>query len=675
MKKLYTLTLIFSLLSLGAFSQNSIANRSVGMPEDAIETDDSDPKNNPDFNKQKKFNNKLFGDTISYQQFRNGLPRNWSVVNNNANNFTWQWDTIYKQGQFSTTRNAIKSTTASNGFMSLPSDFYNTPTPTTGRVNMDTYFESNHIDLTNGGLNPNGYSSVWISYQQYVRYCCNASNRLVLQVSTDTFATFTEYDAINGLAVNAGNTSDSIGGTTNVINISTAVSGQTTCQYRFLAEGNGRYFWMIDDIAIIEGVTNDLELSNPYLEFHDAGYDDNPFYHVIPYDLFPPLPFFSTIKNNGSNTLTNVRLEVDVIHDSFPNTNAGAGLVYSNSTNTTPSTVVSNSISDSVINQFSNAPYFVPTILGDFKVDFLATSDSVDLNLGNETARQLLATSDTIFRKADYGLSGGTGPASYTRGGIPGGTAVGDRFGTMYIVESNTGNGLHTIPTSVTFEVSGNTRNDGVEIVPKIWSYNEDSSSVNASFIAEVASAFIPYTVTAANLNSSLTLSFDNGTALTSGLPAGQYVVGWEVTSIAGGTTFEVLEDASNAGLQETVTTFTYPGHSPGWGWVRDLPAIQLNMGNLPISTSLGNTSASSTEFNVLPNPNTGIFKLSIATENQISYNLNIRNTLGQLVYSDLLTINGKFTEQINLSKLEKGIYFVSLENESEKLMKKVIIQ
>ena len=670
MKKIYFLSCALS-ISFGIQAQQ-ISNRTIGLPEENIETS-KDAGHDAGFLKKTKLNPKAFGDTLLYEDFAGGLPAGWTIVNNNANNFQWEWNTVYQQGQFSTTRTEIKSTTAANGFMSLPSDFYNTPTPTTGRVTMDTYFQTDTITIT-------PRQAVWITYQQYVRYCCSSSNRLVMQVSTDNFITFTEYDAINGLAVNAGNTSNAVGGTTNVINISTAVANASQFKVRFLAVHSGRYFWMIDDFAVIEGVENDLELSDPYMEFNEANYSYYPFYGQVPYDLFPPLPFFGRIYNNGSNTLTNVRLEAAVTHDSTPSGTAGLGLVYTGSNNTNPSTMVSGTVSDSVVPVLTNNPRFVPTALGDFTVEFFATSDSVDGNLGNESAIATFSTSDTVFARDDNGFGGGTGPSGYVRSGQTGGTAAGDRFGTMYIVESRTGNGGSTkIPTSVTFYVNDDTRNIGAEVVPKMWAFNDDSLFINGgsfstdrAFGAEVASSFVPYTVTAADTNSFVTIPFDNGSAFLNGLDSGQYVVGWESPSVTGGTTFIVANDATSAALQSSVTSFVYMGHDPGWGWVAVNPVIRLNMGNLLVSSIEKNVS--NTSFEIFPNPNKGEFKLIATTSKEVSYNLEVQNTLGQMVQEEMISISGSFTKIINLSNYGKGIYFVNLVNENEKIVKKVIV-
>ena len=668
MKKNYILLSGLVLASCIGYAQNALPTNKFNAPPVEKALTSTPLKSDADYTKN-SLRNKAVGDTLFYDSLSAAsVAANWTIVNNNANNFQWEHNTVYQNGQFSMNQPAIASTSAADGFMSLPADFYNTPIPGTGAVQMDTYFESPTITIPST-------PAVWLSYQQSMRYCCSGANRLVVQVSNDNFITFEEIDASNDIDVNAGS-----GTFTNIINISSVAANQTSIKFRFLSEGNSHYYWMIDDIAVIEGSENDLQLDDPYMEFHGANYAINPFYGAIPYSLFPPLPFSGNIYNNGSNTATTVSLDVDVTHTAGPAGGAGNGLVYSTSAAaTTGSSVAGNLDSDSTTAVLTGAPEFVPTVLGDFQVDFLANMDSADQwsdIVGIESFTQAFATSDTSFYRHDNAFGAGVGPASYTRNQIPGGTNVGDKFGTLVIVEPNPGvTQLQTIPTSVSYWVSDDVRNIGVEIVPKVWLFDEDSATIAAAFVSEVASSFIPYTVTAADTMTELTLALDAGTAVLSGLTPGQYVVGWEVTSIAGGTTFEVRNDASSAAFQPNVSNFVDLAHAPGWGWTDDNPGIELNMAGLPIPTGLDNSSSFNVNFEVSPNPNNGEFNLSISSETQVTYNLVVRNMLGQSIQNGIINVNGQVTERIDLTKFEKGVYFVSLENDSEKLVKKVVVK
>jgi hypothetical protein len=630
----------------------------------------------PEIQKSKPIQNKALNDTLWYEDF-NGSSGKFTPVNNNNNGNIWEWNTVYRSGLASTGIPRIQSTTGANGFMSLPADFYNTP-----RANplaqMNTFFVSDKIVL-NAPL-----ESVSIRYQQYLAYCCSSGNTLNLEVSLDS-TNWDEYDARDELPVNVANVGANVAVASNEINISCTVGGATEFWIRFVADGIQGYWWMIDDIAVVESATNDLVLNSYSVDFYVDSFIIRPPYFEIPYDLFPPLSFTGRISNAG-DTSTNVGLRVSVDHAQNATGGAGQGNVYLNSVSI-PSFLGPSC--DSVLSLTVESPRFVPTVMGQFSVNSIVFSDSVDQNPNDNVGTvTTFRVSDTTLRRDDGGFSNGVGPADYvSNNGTPGGTTVGDRFGTLMNVVSNTANTM--IPTSISFFVSNNADNIGVEITPKIWQFSEDSllvnglgrSGINSAIFREVASSFIPYTVVSADTNSLLTLSLTSGPAVTSGLSAGQYLVGWEVTNLPAGKSFEVYNDASSAPFQPALSNYTFLAHDPapptgGWGSVGSVtPAIRLNIGGLPLPTGIDNGARNATKFSVSPNPNDGLFSLNLVPKRPASYNLNVRNMLGQIVYSRILNVNGNMVEHIDLTEMEKGIYFVSLENESEKLVEKVVIK
>ena len=224
-----------------------------------------------------------------------------------------------------------------------------------------------------------------------------------------------------------------------------------------------------------------------------------------------------------------MRLEREFIHVADPQGNLGLGGIFNTSS---LFLTLANFQTDNAV---GSIPNFVPTILGEFQVNLLADSDGLDENPGNEAYSQSFTIGDTLLARDDNGYGGGTSAGSYGRNGQTGGQLASDKFGLLYIIESRTGSGgLSKTPTSITFAVSDDPNNIGVEISPKIWEYDEDSllgqtGSVAAAFGAEVASSFIPYTINV--IDTLITIPVDNGSAVINGLDFGQYVVGREITN------------------------------------------------------------------------------------------------------------------------------------------------
>lgn len=79
--------------------------------------------------------------------------------------------------------------------------------------------------------------------------------------------------------------------------------------------------------------------------------------------------------------------------------------------------------------------------------------------------------------------------------------------------------------------------------------------------------------------------------------------------------------------------------------------------------------------FNIYPNPSDGNFNVAFNVNNKADYKLELRNTLGQIVYSEVLTdFTGSYSKQLNVVEYGKGIYMISLTSSENETIKKVIV-
>ncbi len=77
----------------------------------------------------------------------------------------------------------------------------------------------------------------------------------------------------------------------------------------------------------------------------------------------------------------------------------------------------------------------------------------------------------------------------------------------------------------------------------------------------------------------------------------------------------------------------------------------------------------------IYPNPNNGEFSLKFNTQKTNNYTIEIRNTLGQLVYQESLKgFNGEYDHNIDISKFGKGAYTLSISNPDNKSIKKLLV-
>jgi hypothetical protein len=78
-------------------------------------------------------------------------------------------------------------------------------------------------------------------------------------------------------------------------------------------------------------------------------------------------------------------------------------------------------------------------------------------------------------------------------------------------------------------------------------------------------------------------------------------------------------------------------------------------------------------QINVFPNPSTGIFTIQQNNSTSQKYSLSVRNIQGQLMLSE--KVEFEKTCKLDISKFANGIYFLSLQNENEQIVKKVVVQ
>ncbi len=239
-------------------------------------------------------------------------------------------------------------------------------------------------------------------------------------------------------------------------------------------------------------------------------------------------------------------------------------------------------------------------------------------------------------------------------------------------VGNNSLAGNSVLATSVSILVANITTNDGAQIQPRVWKWEDSASSIaNAIVSPPIGSNPFSTTIDTSMFGNWITLPLFPPANL---VPGTQYVVGWEQTGGAAlGAAFTAARSRAWEAKQTDFSNFFYAnGASPRWGWVTQLAAVRLNFGNLVIG--LDKEDDTKVVFSVSPNPNKGLFNVNITSRVAANYAMSARNMLGQIVYNDNLSVSGSKAQALDLTNMEKGIYFVTLENGSERFVKKIII-
>ena len=77
----------------------------------------------------------------------------------------------------------------------------------------------------------------------------------------------------------------------------------------------------------------------------------------------------------------------------------------------------------------------------------------------------------------------------------------------------------------------------------------------------------------------------------------------------------------------------------------------------------------------IYPNPTNGFINIEMNSIDKEKFDLKILNSLGETVYEENgIQYTGAFTKHIDLSNLSNGVYFVQMQNEQKRIVKKIIL-
>lgn len=329
------------------------------------------------------------GDTILHETFGNGLAGDGSngVWTNTGVPSTAKWEyrgtsttpsnTTGSRGAYNNGRPPIKSVTASNGFFIFDSDYLDnggvpgsfgtgsSPSPHTGY-------------LTSPTINLSSYPNVIIQLTSYYR---RFQSDMYIEFSTDGGATWGNPIHVYGefnVATNAQTDSSHV--TTHYV--PTAVGGNANVKFRLKFDGtdnsnpngSGYYFWMVDDIYVIEAPENDLATQTIY--FNGVADSTSGRYHYarIPKRQaeFDTVRLGASVQNLGTKVQPNVKVGVKI--------DAPAGSTISSTSSIA-------SLAPNALDSIDAGMYIPKVGEGLYTYNFYPISDSNEDNTPNDTTK------------------------------------------------------------------------------------------------------------------------------------------------------------------------------------------------------------------------------------------------------------------------------------------------
>lgn len=546
----------------------------------------------------------------------------WTMVDH-ANGGTQNWviGTAAPTGSYSAPMGAIASTTASNGFAMYDSDALGT---TASNVQDATLTFNNSIDCS-------AYQYINLNVESYHR---KFQDSVFLEVSNDN-VNWDRYEMHADLGVNDASTNPEMVS----VNISATAGNQATVWFRFRYEGQWDYAWMLDDVSISETPNNAASITDAVqggwwvnytnvaggaLAGFDYTYNTNSQIAVNPYS-------FEAVLHNDGVAPQNMVLNAEVFND------AGTSVF----------TTTSNSILLDMNYQsdtFVCNNTFTPTSNGVYEMKIWGTGDSIV----TDTAILVSVVNDDTYGR-DWAQAAGSWRVARDCGGMVLGTSL-----DIYADEKLYALQVHIDDESVV----------GTPLYVVL--YENDAAGGDPIFLAQSDD----YVLTTNDIDNWITVPFDGGQDLFAGTSYLAAVGGYASPV----DTFKVNVSGESQGatcwIQDNGCDIGSAGFG-AWYWISDIPMIRMSFDPAALSTD----NVVSGEFNVYPNPTTGVFTVELNNIKADDYKISVTNVLGQEVYTSTKELTTLVSERIDLSSFDKGVYILEISNSESSLSEKIIIE
>ncbi len=572
------------------------------------------------------------------EDFGGGFPSGWSSYTNNTGagntgslpgntaECQWKYSTVGSWGYWNTNQGqsaapAINSTTSSNGFLISDIDsanHWNSGQPSGNTYYyLESYFTTSSIDLT-------GFPNVSLEFEHSFRF--NNSINLEVSVSVDSL-NWTTYN-VQG---NATNNQASLDPEYLSLNIS-SVAGNSPTTYIKIGWTARCYFWMIDDMKIVETPDNKIDLT----EITHGGWYTTPTtngfgldYTSVPLKqaIANPFTFEGVVTNLGALSQT-TSINVNVF-------NSGGTNAFSTSS------------ADSILGPqdtmvFVGQDKFSPSTVDNYNFDVWASS----LDTISDTMSGSFEVTNNI-----YARDNGNDISEYGLGRSCGGMVIGNYFD-IYSQDDVNSLSVYIKDNSVA----------GAQIFSVLYEIDDSNDKI---YLIQSDD----YTLTNSDIGSWVTVPFDDPVTLAPG------------TYMAAFGAYANPVDTSVIGMSEyTFPTTCYiqkngclTGNQTfgSWYWLSRVPMIRMNFAT--ISSIQENIFQG--KVSIFPNPSSNVLNLDMIGVNSSVYSLKLMNILGEVVYSSSIDTEGDYSDILDISMLESSTYIIKIENEDHVFIEKILIK
>lgn len=500
----------------------------------------------------------------------------------------------------------VVTASAANGFLMIDSDAAG------ASANQNAYATyTGVIDLTG---NP------YVSLEFDHHYRAYQETRSV-DVSTDGFATFTTYEVTGSSVANVNVTE------TFTIDISAAIAGNpANVGIRFHYEGSFGWYWAVDDINIKTTEPYDLRADGTAWGVTGSWGARLPYYNT-PAAQIQPIEFCGISSNIGVNDISDATYTVDIASASF---NASG---------------VANSVAGAV-DTICASTTFTPSGNGSYTATAAMSTTNPDTGTSNNDFEDVtFAVSDYIYARDNADNAASVG-GSYNQG---------DGFETGNVYDIFTAADITSIDVGINSSAVA-----GAIVYVKLYTID-----ANGDFILEDQS--IPYTLTAGDLGTILTLPLNGGAYP---LAAGETYLVTAGSDGDGGLTNDLV--VMTAGDSEAQTTFYFDGTDNTWYYSTATSAVRMNFEPASIDEA-----SNVFGMGVFPNPANADANVTFSLNNAADVNITITDLSGKVVYTDALgnVAAGTTEVAVNTAALSNGVYMINVAADNAVSTEKLVIR
>lgn len=598
------------------------------------------------------------------EDFANGIPADWSQ---NGTPATAQWE--YRgpnttpsnatggRGNFSginnnpPTNTPILSTTASNGFMIFDSDYQDNGG--TGNFGSGTAAAPHVGRLTTDTIDLSMHPSLELKFEMYAR---RFFSDWFVAFSTDGGATFTdtiEFFDSDAIAVNGATADNEVA----LANVSSIIGGQSQVVMQFIfdgtpgnANGNGYYFWMLDDIELRTPPANQMLFTGwQGAPPHDMIYNSNgaeyPKYGIMHTNQIVPVEFDANFYNYGTQTQTNATLDVEV----WDVTSGTPSLVSTLSAPGCPTLASGDTCN---FNDLTTPTWTPPAQEASYLLVYKAVSDSISSAMTTTTDTFSFFVNDDLYSTDRNQVDNFVGTNSANPEIIA--------MGVMYDMSNEDPNG----PGGVVYI-------DGLNI--NLSALTDSTADIEVAFYDTTGFAFnagFPAGSTATyrksfTLNGSLVgtvanfdLADNNGNPLV--MPNQPWLM---IINFFPNATDGVIRIANDASFDQPDISTVMQLADGNWfgGFTSD--AHEGTHIRLDVGEPIGLEETEFGDFNMYPNPTAGATKLEFAEGG--TYAINVTDMTGSTVISIEESVNANEAIELDMSSYPMGIYLVNIKGEN----------